>query len=119
MIDTGPAVSARGSHEGARTGWTTTPPAGLARWLAGLVPFRRGRSWTVRAFRPDRDATVAFRPGRAGLDLRCQSGLFLVTQEGDPDDHVLAAGDSFRTASRGRVVAWAFEAGVLVGPGRR
>ena len=98
--------------------WSPSPLSGLARWALGLV-FQRSASSSVRAFRLHQDATLAFRPGRAGLVLRCQSGMFLVTQQGDPDDHVLGSGDAFRTASRGRVVAWAFQAGVLIGPGRR
>ena len=42
-----------------------------------------------------------------GLELRCVSGLVVVTQKGDRDDHVLYPGDEFRTLSRGLVVAWA------------
>ncbi len=100
-------------------GWIRSPQARLARWLLGLVPLRRAPRSTARTFRLGRDATLAFRARRAGLTLSCQSGVFLVTQEGDPDDHVLGSGDTFRTASPGRVVAWAFQAGVLVGPAQR
>ena len=46
-------------------------------------------------------------PTARGLELRCVSGLVVVTQEGDRDDHVLYPGDEFRTSRRGRVVAWA------------
>jgi hypothetical protein len=60
------------------------------------------------------DATVAFQPPRGGLALTCGAGVFLVTQERDPCDHVLEPGDAFRTTSRGRVVAWAFQPGVLI-----
>ena len=42
-----------------------------------------------------------------GLELRCLSGLVVVTQKGDRDDHELYPGDEFRTSSRGLVVAWA------------
>jgi hypothetical protein len=59
------------------------------------------------------NGTVRFRPGRGGLALRCLGGSFLVTQEGDPSDHVLARADEFRTASRGLVVAWALAEGTL------
>jgi hypothetical protein len=75
----------------------------------------RVRGWWVRHARPVRahlwevavDGTIAFRPGSMGLALTCRAGTFLVTQEGDPVDHVLEAGDSFRTSSCGRVAAWA------------
>ncbi len=104
----------------ARRGAAWIPsPARLVRWLLGLAWPRRAPRSTARPFRLDRDATIAFRPGRAGLTLSCRSGAFLVTQEGDGDDHVLGAGDVFHTGAPGRVVAWAFEAGVLVGPARR
>jgi hypothetical protein len=32
----------------------------------------------------------------------------MVTFDGDPEDHVLAAGESFRTPARGRVAITAF-----------
>lgn len=49
----------------------------------------------------------SLRPAACGLALRCVSGLVVVTQKGDPDDHELRPGDEFRTSSRGLVVAWA------------
>lgn len=63
------------------------------------------------------DWTHPFRPGPDGLVLTCRTGTFLVTQEGDPEDHVLEAGGSFRTRNPGLVVAWALRAGVLVALG--
>jgi hypothetical protein len=59
------------------------------------------------------NGTVRFRPGRGGLALRCLGGSFLVTQAGDPSDHVLASADEFRTAARGLVVAWALSEGAI------
>jgi hypothetical protein len=59
------------------------------------------------------NATAAFRPGRGGLFLRSGAGTVLVTQAGDANDHVLLAGDEFRTARRGRVVAWALSDATL------
>jgi len=59
------------------------------------------------------NGTVRFRPGRRGLAIRCVAGSFLVTQEGDPADHVLGGADEFRTAARGLVVAWALSDGSI------
>jgi hypothetical protein len=92
------------------------------------LPFERVRRWWTRGARlaPARvweaaeDATAAFRPRWAGLTLTCRAGTFVVTQEKDAVDHVLEAGDRFRTTSRGRVAAWALRAGALeVGGARR
>ncbi len=74
---------------------------------------RRARPATERFWEAAVDGTAAFRPGSMGLALTCRAGTFLVTQEGDPVDHVLEAGDSFRTTSRGRVAAWALRPGTL------
>jgi hypothetical protein len=64
--------------------------------------------------RPLREnTTAAFRPSRGGLTLRCSAGTVLVTQSGDAIDHVLVAGDAFRTTRRGRVVAWALSDATL------
>jgi DUF2917 family protein len=45
-----------------------------------------------------------------GLELvvRVEHGTVLVTQEGDPDDHVLEAGDALVVPAGGLAVAWAF-----------
>jgi len=70
-----------------------------------------------KALRLERDATLALRPGARGLALRGLAGTLLVTQEGDPQDHVLGPGDGRRFAGRGRVVVWALEAGAVeLGP---
>jgi hypothetical protein len=74
---------------------------------------RRARPAPARLWEAAADGTTAFRPGSMGLALTCRAGTFLVTQEGDPVDHVLEAGDSFRTSSRGRVAAWALCPGAL------
>jgi hypothetical protein len=49
----------------------------------------------------------SLRPTAPGLTLRCVSGLVVVTQKGDRDDHELGPGEEFRTSRRGLVVAWA------------
>ncbi len=59
------------------------------------------------------DETTSLSPGRTGLRLTCRTGSFLVTQEHDPLDHPLEAGESFETARRGKVVAWALRPGAL------
>ena len=87
----------------------------------GVAQLRRRRGEAAppppRVRRLQQNGTAAFRPGRRGLALWCGSGTVVVTQTGDPVDHVLVAGEEFRTARRGRVVAWALsEAIVEVGP---
>jgi len=59
------------------------------------------------------DGTLRVRPGPGGVALRALDGCVLVTQEGDPADHVLGAGDALRLGGRGLVVAWALEASRL------
>ncbi len=89
-----------------------------------MTVLERARSWwsgegaAARALATDE--TVRLSPGRSGLTLRVAGGRVLVTQSGDPEDHVLARGQTLRLAGRGRVVAWALEPSVLlVGPEAR
>jgi hypothetical protein len=104
---------------------TTDGRVALAR--GGAEAVRRAARWWERAagsprstrWEAARDATASFHPGRAGLVLEALRGTFLVTEEGDPADHVLARGDVFRAASSGRVAAWALEAGALEVRGAR
>lgn len=75
----------------------------------GAVPGLR----TVRA-----NGVLSLRPGGCGLVLRCMSGLMVVTQKGDREDHELHPGDEFRTDRRGLVVAWALsDSAFTVGAG--
>lgn len=53
------------------------------------------------------DATLRLVPGRRELVLRVREGCLLVTQQDDPADHVLEAGEELRLSGRGLVVAWA------------
>ncbi|WP_242342672.1 DUF2917 domain-containing protein [Anaeromyxobacter terrae] len=53
------------------------------------------------------EATTRVQPGRRGVVLRAEAGLLHVTQSGDPEDHVLSAGEELRLPGRGRVVAFA------------
>jgi hypothetical protein len=86
----------------------------LSRWLGGIRPGHGERlepppgCWQVRD-----NETLSLRPGRGGVLLRPQRGTFLVTQEGDPLDHLLGQGDEFRAAGRRLVVAWALSDGAI------
>lgn len=63
---------------------------------------------------PLRDnATLRLIPRRGGLVLASREGTFLVTQERDPQDHVLEPAAEFRTADRGVVVVWALSDGAI------
>ena len=41
---------------------------------------------------------------RSGYTLYCHSGSLWLTQQGDPTDHILSAGDRFVTHGKGRLV---------------
>ncbi|HEY7724486.1 MAG TPA: hypothetical protein VH880_04080 [Anaeromyxobacteraceae bacterium] len=56
---------------------------------------------------------VRLLPGRKGLALRAGRGTFLVTQERDPEDHVLEPSRVYRARRRGLVVVWALSDGEL------
>ena len=51
----------------------------------------------------------AFRliPGRDGVVIRVNSGCLVITQEGDPQDHVLLPGEDLRMSGIDAVVVWA------------
>jgi len=68
------------------------------------------RTWEWDA---ELDDTLKLRPGGHGVVVRSREGTFVVTQAGDPDDHVLAPGDEFRTFRRGLVVVWALSRGSI------
>jgi hypothetical protein len=67
-----------------------------------------GEAWEL-----PHDATLKVEPSRGGLCVRALSGTLLVTQSGDPNDHVLTRGEVFRPARRGVVVVWALSAGAV------
>ena len=60
------------------------------------------------------NATLRLPPGRSGVVVRVERGSLLVTQEGDPEDHVLGPGDEVRLPRGGLAVAWALAATRLV-----
>ncbi len=51
------------------------------------------------------NAALRVEPGRYGVVLRAERGLAIVTQTGDPEDHVLAPGKVLRLPRGGLVVA--------------
>lgn len=57
--------------------------------------------------------TLPLDPSGRGLAVTCRSGTLLVTQEGDPLDHVLGPGEAFLAAPRGLVVVWALSDGAV------
>ena len=52
----------------------------------------------------DGEAWSAIAP-RGGVVVRCERGTAWVTFEGDGTDHVLSAGETFTSSTRGRVAA--------------
>ncbi len=59
------------------------------------------------------NGTLPLRPRARGLSVACRVGTLVVTQEGDPQDHVLVPGEAFRAAPRGLVVVWALSPGAV------
>jgi hypothetical protein len=101
------SASTPGASFGSLASW-------LSRWLGGTWPGQGGRLEPAPRFWEVRDnETLSLRPGRGGILLRPQRGTFLVTQEGDPIDHLLGQGDEFRAAGRRLVVAWALSDGAI------
>lgn len=61
----------------------------------------------------DQGGILDFVPPSDGLTIDLRDGRLWVTQSGDPEDHVLQAGESFRTQKRGLVVVQALESSRL------
>lgn len=61
-----------------------------------------GEAWHLT-----KDATARLPRGRLPILVRVARGTVLVTQEGEPEDHVLEAGDEAVFPPGGHVVAWA------------
>jgi hypothetical protein len=55
----------------------------------------------------DNEAISLGRPG-SGMEVACIAGLVWVTQAGDPEDHVLAPGETIRLGGSGDVAMMAF-----------
>ena len=54
-----------------------------------------------------KDATMRLPPGPSATVVSVESGIVLVTREGDLDDHVLESGDELVLPRGGLGVAWA------------
>lgn len=70
--------------------------------------FRR-REGSTGTFDLAADETRRFRAVGGDLVLHADCGEILVTQEGDPEDHVLTEGGEWSTRGSGLVVAWALK----------
>jgi len=55
------------------------------------------------------NATLPVKPWRRGVTLRVERGIVLVTQAGDPTDHILTGGEAIHLPPGGLVVTWALE----------
>jgi hypothetical protein len=67
----------------------------------------RAEEWTIpEAFDLRNDDTLRLPRGVAAA-VRVERGTVLVTQAGDPEDHVLEPGDELRLPAGGVAVAWA------------
>jgi hypothetical protein len=76
-------------------------------WKARAAAWLRSRRVEMGAMRLAADGTVSLAPRGRALTVSARGGTVLVTQAGDPRDHVLAAGEKVRLAARGLVVVWA------------
>jgi len=60
-----------------------------------------------------KDATARLPRGKGGIVVRAERGTLVVTQAGDPEDHVLRPGEEVRLPRGGLAVAWALTPSVL------
>jgi hypothetical protein len=69
----------------------------------------KGAGMLSTVWNAERDETRRLPPGPDGITVRVEEGLLLVTQAGDPEDHVLGPGQELRLEGQGLGVAWALE----------
>ena len=81
-----------------------TRSAVVAWWMPWSVAERVERSWEL-----GKNETSQLSGLRGPVAIRVESGVVVVTREGDPEDHVLRAGETVVLPARGKVVAWAIE----------
>ncbi len=74
------------------------------RWVLGRRAAVRPRPFEIIL---EENETRNFEVGGLGVEVVCLSGEVWVTVEGDPQDHVLAAGATFSTGRRGRLAMMA------------
>ncbi len=87
---------------------TATHGRRLLENMASSLGLRASRDDVIDlVLEPDR--TWSGRARAEGLEVRCLAGTVWVTVEGDPEDHVLAAGEVFVACRAGRVAMMAFE----------
>jgi hypothetical protein len=91
------------ARSGARRHRVVTLSAVLT-WMPWSGTGRVERSWQLR-----RDETSHLSGWHGEVAIRVESGLVVVTREGDPEDHVLRAGEAVVLPPRGKVVAWALQ----------
>jgi hypothetical protein len=73
-------------------------------WMPWSFGGRSEQKWSL-----GKDETSQLSGPRGPVSIRVESGLVLVTREGDPEDYVLQAGEAVVLPPRGKVVAWALE----------
>jgi hypothetical protein len=73
-------------------------------WVPGRRAAAQPRSLEIVL---EENETWSFEVGRPGVEVVCLSGEVWVTVEGDPEDHVLAAGATFSTRRKGRLAMMA------------
>ena len=61
-----------------------------------------------------KDETLRLPRKRGGIVARVEKGTVVVTQAGDPEDHVLRTGESVTLPVAGLAIAWALTPAVLV-----
>jgi hypothetical protein len=61
----------------------------------------------------ERNAARALPTGRNGVRVRVRRGVLMVTQAGDPEDHIVRAGEELALPPGGLVVAWSLASAVF------
>jgi hypothetical protein len=79
-------------------------------WLAARRPHGRDGECEVVTLASWSAFPIDVRRGRT-VEVRCLSGVMLATFEGDVEDHVIEAGESFLVHGRGRLVLAALQPG--------
>jgi len=113
---------AAGARPGSAAQWLRQGLARLMHWAGavGAAGVARGGEATpgqvpsqVTYQVPMPHATVRRFASPLGLRLSCVRGDLWITVDGEPDDHVLAAGESFEPTSTRRVIVYALQPAVL------